>query len=113
MTKREQCGLEFYKLTSDGATGYNCRRKNGIIDQNNSLQFLSYLDRVGTEFLLREVNAFLNTDESERSIYKSMVLEHMDLDIEYPDFRIDKFPDTFPLADIEDLLQEWLDFLQA
>lgn len=113
MTKREQYGLEFYKLSSDGITGYNCRRKDGIVDRNNSLQFLSYLDRAGTEFLLREVNAFLSTDESERSIYKSMVLKHVDLDIEYPDFRIDKLPYTFPLADIKDLLEEWLDFLNT
>ncbi|WP_294282666.1 hypothetical protein [uncultured Chryseobacterium sp.] len=110
---KEQYGLEFYKLSSDGSTSYHCRRKEGIVDQNNSLQFLSYLDRAGTEYLLREVNLFLNTDDPDRSMYESMVLEHIELDIEYPDFRIDKLPYTFPLADIEDLLQEWLDFLQA
>jgi len=113
MTKREQYGLEFYKLSSDGITGYNCRRKDGIVDRNNSLQFLSYLDRAGTEFLLREVSAILNTDNPDKSVYESMVLEHMDLDIEYLDFRIDKLPYTFPLADIKDLLEEWLDFLKA
>ncbi|WP_294223089.1 hypothetical protein [uncultured Chryseobacterium sp.] len=113
MTKREQYGLEFYKLSSDGITGYNCRCKDGIVDHNNSLQFLSYLDRAGTELLLQEINTFLDTDEPYRSIYESMVLEHMDLDIEYPDFRIDKLPYTFPLADIKDVLQEWLDFLKA
>lgn len=95
MTKREQYGLEFYKLSSDGITGYNCRRTDGIVDHNNSLQFLSYLDRAGTELLLQEINTFLDTDEPDRSIYESMVLEHMDLDIEYQDFRIDKLPYTF------------------
>ncbi|GAA5097741.1 hypothetical protein GCM10023210_33080 [Chryseobacterium ginsengisoli] len=40
-----------------------------------------------------------------------MVLEHIELDIEYPNFRIEKKPYTFPLTDIKDLLQEWLDFL--
>ncbi|WP_294245756.1 hypothetical protein [uncultured Chryseobacterium sp.] len=113
MTKREQYGLEFYKVSSDGTIGYHCLRKDGIIDQNNSLQFLSYLDRAGTEFLLREVVAFLNTDDPDRSMYESMVSEHVDLDIEYPDFKIDKLPYTFPLADVKDLLQEWLNFLDA
>ncbi|WP_294302661.1 hypothetical protein [uncultured Chryseobacterium sp.] len=113
MTKREQYGLEFYKLVFAGATGYICRRKDGMIDQNNSLQFLSYLDRARTEFLLQEVNTFLNTDDPNRSIYESTVLEPTDLDIEFPDFRIDKLPYAFPLADIKDLLQEWLNFLKA
>lgn len=113
MTKREEYGLEFYKLSSDVATAYNCRRMDGIVDQNNDLQFLSYLDRASTEFLLREVNAFLNTNEPDRSIYESMVLEHFDLDIEYPEFRINKMPYTFFLADIKDLLEEWLDFLNT
>lgn len=113
MTKREQYGLEFYKVSYDGTTGYHCRRKDGITDQNSSLQFLSYLDRARTEFLLREVVAFLNTDNPDRSLYESMVLEHIELDIEYPDFRIDKLPYSFPLADSKDLLQEWLDFLNA
>lgn len=112
MTKREQYGLEFNKLTINGATGYNCFRKNGIVDQNNDLQFLSYLDLSRTEFLLREVNAFLNNATyPDETVYESMVLEHIELDIEYPNFRIEKKPHTFPLADIKDLLQEWLDFL--
>ncbi|KAA0128583.1 hypothetical protein FY557_08370 [Chryseobacterium sp. SN22] len=113
MTKREQYGLEFYKISSDGIIGYNCRRKDWIVDQNNSLQFLSYLDRAGTEFLLWEINAFLNADDLDRSIYESMILDHVELDIEYTDFRIDERPYTFPLADIKDLLKEWLDFLKA
>lgn len=93
MTKIEQYGLEFYKISSDGIIGYNCRGKDGIVDRNNNLQFLSY--------------------DPDRSIYESMVLDHVELDIEYPDFRIDERPYTFPLADIKDLLKEWLDFLKA
>ncbi len=113
MTKKEQYGLEFYKLSFNGAISYHCRRKDGIVDRNNSLQFLSYLDHARTELLLREVSAILNTDNPDQSVYESMVLEHIDLDIEYPEFRIDKMPYAFPLTDIKDLLQEWFDFLKA
>lgn len=113
MSKKEQYGLEFYKLSSDGVTGYHCRRKDGMADRNNSLQFLSCLGRAGTELLLREVSVFLNTGDPDKSVYEPMALEHIDLDIEYPDFRIDRLPYTFPLADIKDLLQEWPDFLKV
>ncbi|MDQ1162977.1 hypothetical protein QE422_003345 [Chryseobacterium sp. SORGH_AS 447] len=106
--------LKYILLFGDQKLSYdNCRRRDGIVDQNNSLQFLCYLDHTRTEFLLQEVNTFLNTDDPNRSIYESTVLEHVDLDIEYPDFRIDKLPYAFPLADIKDLLQEWLDFLKT
>lgn len=105
--------MECHKLTFDGITSYNCFRKDGIVDRNNDLQCLSYLDRTKTEFLLREINAFLNADNPGRTAYELTVLEHIDLDIEYPEFRIDKMPYAFPVADIQDLLEEWLDFLKT
>jgi len=114
MSKKEQYGLEFFKLTANGTTGYNCRRINGIVDQNNSLQFISNLDIKGTEFLLREINAYLNsTPNPNWEKDECMVLEHIPLSIEYPNFRIDEQPYTFPLTDVRDLLQEWLAFLQT
>ena len=39
MSKKEEYGLEFNKLTSNGVTIHGCVRKNGIVDQNNDLQF--------------------------------------------------------------------------
>ena len=114
MSKKEEYGLEFNKLTSNGVTIHGCVRKNGIVDQNNDLQFLNYLDISGTEFLLREVNSYLNTRPNPNwTTYESMVLEHIELYIEYPNFRIDNGPYVFPLSDIRDLLQEWLDFLNT
>lgn len=114
MSKKEQYGLDFNKLTANGVTKYGCVRINGIVDQNNDLQFLNYLDISGTEFLLREINSYLNTTpDPSWTTYESMVLEHIELYIEYPNFRIDERPYTFPLIDIRDLLLEWLDFLQS
>jgi hypothetical protein len=114
MSKKEQYGLEFIKITANGKTGYNCRRINGIVDINNDLQFMSDLDISGTEFLLREINSYLDaTPDPNWTIYESMVLEHIELQIEYPNFRIDDRPYTFPLVDIRDLLQEWLEFLKT
>ncbi len=114
MSKKDQYGLEFLKITISGITSYNCRRINGIVDQNNDLQFISDLDISSTEFLLREVNSFLNAPpDLTWTNYESMVLEHIELTIEFPNFRIGERPYTFPLIDIRDLLQEWLVFLQS
>lgn len=114
MNKKEQYVLEFNKSTTNGRTIYGCVRKNGIVDQYNDLQFLNYLDIKGTEFLLREINAYLNsTPNPNWEKDECMVLEHIKLSIEYPNLRIDERSDTFPLADIRDLLQEWLSFLQT
>ncbi|AZA50635.1 hypothetical protein EG346_21745 [Chryseobacterium carnipullorum] len=60
MSKKDEYGLGFVKITSNGNTGYNCIRKNGVVDQNNLLQFLSDLDILRTEFLLKEINDYLN-----------------------------------------------------
>ncbi|KFE97581.1 hypothetical protein [Chryseobacterium luteum] len=114
MSKKDKYGLKFLKLTTDGNVGYNCIRKDGIVDKNNLLQFLSYLNISLTEFLLKEINDYIhNTKAPDYTPYDSMVLEHMDLKIHYPEFIIDDQPDTFPLADIRDLLQEWLVFLKS
>lgn len=114
MSKKDQYGLEFLKVTAGGDAGYNCIRKNRIIDENNLLQFLCYLNISGTECLLKEINYFLDhTSHPASEPYDSMVLEHIDLQIAYPDFIIDGQPTAFPLADIRDLLQEWLEFLQS
>lgn len=114
MSKKELYGLEFNKLTNNGKTKYGCIRKDGIVDQKNTLQFINNLDIKKTEFLLREVNSYLNaTPDPSWTVYESMVLEHIELHIEYPNFRIDERPYTFPLSDIRDLLQEWLAFLQS
>lgn len=43
MSKKDQYGLEFLKVTAGGDIGYNCIRKDGIVDGNNLLQFLNYL----------------------------------------------------------------------
>ena len=114
MSKKEQYGLEFYKINPNSNTSHNCRRINGIVDQNNSLLFITNLNIKKTEFLLREINSYLNvTPNPNWTTYESMVLEHIELHIEYPNFRIDERPYTFPLSDIRDLLQEWLAFLQT
>ncbi|MDN5475631.1 MAG: hypothetical protein L0G39_01750 [Chryseobacterium sp.] len=114
MSKKDEYGLDFLKITSNGNTGYNCLRKNGIVDQNNLLQFLNYLNSSRTEHLLKEINFYLNTaPDSDWRPYDSMVLEHINLQIDYPKFIIDGQPNTFPLADIRDLLMEWLDFLRS
>lgn len=114
MSKKEQYGLEFYKINPNSNTSHNCRRINGIVDQNNCLQFISDLDVSRTEFLLREINSYFNTTPDPNwTTYESMVLEHIELSIEYPNFRIDERPYTFPLIDIRDLLVEWLEFLQS
>ncbi|PIF45391.1 hypothetical protein CLU96_2396 [Chryseobacterium sp. 52] len=112
MSKKDQYGLDFIKIIEGGNVGYNCIRKNGIVDQNNLLQFLTYLNISGTEILLHEVNSHLNSIPDPNP-YDSMVLEHIDLQIHSLRFIIDKQPDTFPLADIRDLLKEWLSFLQS
>jgi len=111
---KEQYGLEFNKLTINGVKSYSCIRKDGIVDQNNDLQFLNYLDVFSTEFLLREINSYLDTTPDPNwTTYESMVLEHIELYIEYPSFRIDDRPYTFPLVDIRYLLEEWLTFLKS
>jgi len=89
MSKKEQYGLEFLKITENGITNHNCHRVDGIVDQNNDMQFLSDLDISSTKFLLREVNSYLNrSPNSNWTTYESMVLEHIELKIEYPNFRI-------------------------
>ncbi|WP_415060694.1 hypothetical protein [Flavobacterium sp.] len=114
MSKKDQYGLEFYKINPNNNKTHNCRRKNGIVDQNNDLQFLNDLDVSKTEFLLREINSYFNTTPDPNwTTYESMVLEHIELSIEYPNFRIGERPYTFLLTDIRDLLQEWLVFLQS
>ncbi|WP_343608361.1 hypothetical protein [Chryseobacterium oranimense] len=114
MSKKDQYGLEFLKITAGGDIGYNCIRKDGIVDGNNLLQFLNYLNTSGTELLIKEINHYLNDAENpDYTPYDSMVLEHIDLKIEYPHLVIDGQPNVFPLADIRDLLQEWLLFLQS
>ncbi len=114
MSKKDEYGLGFVKITSNGNTGYNCIRKNGVVDQNNLLQFLSDLDILRTEFLLKEINDYLNdTPNHDWSSYDSLVLEHINLTLNYPDFIIDEQPHPFPLADIRDLLMEWLYFLRS
>lgn len=114
MSKKDQYGLDFIKITANGNTGYNCIRKNGIVDQNNLLQFLNYLNSSRAEHLLQEINFYLNTTpDPDWTSYDSMVLEHIDLLIDYPKFIIDRQPYTFPLEDIRDLLMEWLMFLQS
>ena len=113
MTKREEYGLDFRKTITNGNVYYSCVRKNEIVDKNNLLQFLNYLDIKKTEFLLREVNSFLDTTPNPNwTPYESMVLEHIDLTIDYPNLLIDEQPHSFPLTDIKILLQEWLDFLK-
>ena len=114
MSKKDHYGLEFLKVIADGNVGYNCIRKDGIVDENNLLQFLSYLDKSGTELLLKEISHYLNdTENLDYATYESMVLEHIDLKIEYPYLVIDGQPKVFPLTDIRDLLQEWFLFLQS
>ncbi|SFN78884.1 hypothetical protein SAMN05421594_4220 [Chryseobacterium oleae] len=114
MSKKDQYGLEFLKVTAGGDVGYDCVRKNGIVDENNLLQFLCYLDISRTEFLLKEINFHLDhIPDPTLEPYDSTVLEHMDLQIAYPDFIIDGQPTAFPLKDIKDLLQEWLEFSQS
>jgi len=114
MSIKDKYGLEFFKINPNSNTSHNCRRINGIVDQNNSLQFITNLDIEKTEFLLREINAYLNTTPNPNwEKDECMVLEHIPLTIEYPNFRIYERPDTFPLTDIRDLLQEWLAFLHT
>ncbi|WP_131707592.1 hypothetical protein [Chryseobacterium angstadtii] len=114
MSKKDQYGLEFLKVTTNGEIGFQCIWKNGIVDENNLLLFLNYLNISRTEFLLQEVNYYLNTvPDPDWEPYDSLVLEHIDLQINYPEFIIDGQPATFPVADIRDLLQEWLGFLQS
>lgn len=114
MSKKEQYGLEFNKSTTNGVTRYGCIMKNGIVDQYKVLQFITFLDIEKTEFLLRDINAYLNTTPNPNwEKDECMVLEDIPLSIEYPNFRIYEEPFTFPLTDIRDLLQEWLAFLQT
>jgi hypothetical protein len=114
MSIKDKYGLEFFKINPNSNTSHNCRRINGIVDQNNSLQFITNLDIEKTEFLLREINAYLNTTPNPNwEKDECMVLEHIPLTIEYPNFRIYEQPYTFPLTDIRDLLQEWLAFLHT
>ena len=114
MSKKDQYGLEFLKVTAGGNIGYNCIRKDGMVDGNNLLQFLNYLNKPGTELLMKEIDHYLNSAENpDYTPYDSMVLEHIDLKIEYPYLVIDDQPDVFLLTDIRGLLQEWLMFLQS
>ena len=114
MSKKDEYGLEFIKIASNGEVGYNCVRKNGIVDKNNLLQFLTYLNLSRTELLLKEVNYYLNnTPNTSWGPYNSMALEHIDLQINFPNFIIDQQSYLFPLVDIKDLLQEWKLFLQS
>lgn len=106
-------GLEFRKVNSDGNVVYQCLKINNGVNENNLLLFLDRLDISRTEFLLKEVNFFLtNPPDPDWEPYDSMVLEHIDMKISYPAFIIDGQPDTFPLTEIRDLLQEWLEFLK-
>lgn len=113
MSKKDEYQLEFLKISSGGEVGYNCIRKNEILDKNNLLQFLTYLNISRTELLLKEINYHLNNSNLNLGSYNSVILEHIDLEIDYPNFIIDEQPDVFPLIDIRDLLQEWLFFLQS
>lgn len=112
MSKKNDYGLEFVKISNKEKIGYNCIRKDGIVDKNNLLQFLSFLDQEGTKFLLHEINGYLtNIPNPIWTPYHSMVLEHVDLQIDYPNFIIDEQPYLFPLIDIKELLYEWLEFI--
>lgn len=113
ISKKDRYGLEFRKVNFDGNLVYQCRRINNGVNENNLLLFLDSLDSSRTEFLLKEIDFFLiHTPDTDWDPYDSMVLEHIDLKIRYPEFIIDGQPETFPLADIRDLLQEWLEFLK-
>lgn len=114
MSGKDKYELEFIKISSNGKIGYNCIRKDHIIDRNNLLQFLSYLNLTSTKILLGEINSYLESDPAvNQSTYDSMVLEHIDLQINYPNLIIDKQPEVFSLVDVRDLLEEWLVFIQS
>ncbi|PQA91177.1 hypothetical protein B0A69_18145 [Chryseobacterium shigense] len=114
MNTKDQYGLEFLKVTAGENVGHQCIRKDGMVDENNLLQFLNYLNISRTEFLLKEINDYLNTTpDTAWMSYDSMVLEHIDLKMDYPEFIIDEQPNAFPLSDIRDLLKEWLMFLHS
>lgn len=113
MTKRDEFGLKFFKIFSDGEVGYNCIRENGITDENSLLQFVNYLDIESTEFILQEINFYLdNSPNTNWTPYESMVLDQVDLVIDYPYLIIDEQPHIFSLSDIKLLLEEWIEFLQ-
>lgn len=110
MSKKEQYGLEFIKLTANGETGYNCRRINGIVDINNDLQFMSDLSIADTQALITEINSHLDQSEIGLNV---QFFEYIELEFVGDQLRIDDRPYTFPLVDIRDLLQEWLEFLKT
>jgi len=110
MSKKEQYGLEFIKMTANGISGYNCLRVNGIIDSNNSLQFLNFLDLEDTQRMIAEIDSHLNGNQLGLNV---QFFEHIELEFIGNHLKIDERTYTFPLIDIRDLLLEWLEFLQS
>lgn len=60
--------------------------------------------------MITEINSHLNGSQIGLNV---QFFEHIELDFVGDQLRIDERPDTFPLIDIRDLLQEWLAFLQT
>ena len=110
MSKKDQYGLDFLKITSGDTIGYNCIRKDGIVDNNNLLQFISYLNVSDTQKLIDQIEAKLDNRQSTLNV---QFFDHIDLDFQDSQLVIDSQPHTFPLADIKELLEEWLVFLQS
>ncbi len=110
MSKKEQYGLEFIRMSVNGISGCNCLRINGIVDQNNSLQFLSFLNLEDAQRLIAEIDSHLNGVQIGLNI---QFFEHIELEFIGAHLKIDQRPYTFPLIDIRNLLLEWIEFLQS
>ena len=108
---KEQYGLEFIKINnSNGEIKNYCRRKDGIVDQYNELQFLSRLNVNSTIFLKNEIERVINNNSAFFDYVQPAKCDDIELIIDFPNFNINDML-ILPLTDIKTLLEEWLDFI--
>lgn len=112
MTKKEEFGLDFNKIFVNGQYVFECRRKDGIVDDYNYLQFISCLDIESTQFLLGDITDTIVSQNPVREYTQpSGLCDDIDLELAYPNFIIEDLF-SIPLVDMKILLEEWLDFIQ-
>lgn len=80
MAMREQYGLEFIKINNSNSEIKNyCRRKDGIVDMNNELQFISRLNISSTIHLIDTIDRVINNNSAFFDYVQPANCDDMDL----------------------------------
>ncbi len=113
MTKREQYNLVFSKFYDQKFKRYRYACKHiGEINQYNELQFLQRFDNAHeTLGLIDEINMALNGQYYEE-YFSTDSTEDIEIRLLFPNVIFGENDLTIPMIDLEELLQEWLEFIK-